>query len=244
MQASNSRTGGLPGAEDAGLQARTETPALLDRRAAVAELGAELRALLEAAARTEVSAEVLRDTAAALRELAEPLTERLRPRERPSSVDDLISGVRMFNPVIGEGNPIAPPLRIEVHDTQVEGRCTLGAAHEGPHMFSHGGMSALWLDQVLGHAAAAAGNIGVTTSLSVRYRRPVPLGEPLRVWGRAVELDGSRTVAKGAIATVAEPEVALVEAEARFLKLSLEQVQRMYPGMVGDDARNPDAAHD
>ncbi|MGH3951268.1 MAG: PaaI family thioesterase, partial [Pseudonocardiaceae bacterium] len=209
-----------------------------------AELGSELRSLMEAATRTEVPTEVVRRTAGRLRELTQPLTERLRAPERPSSVDDLVSGVRMFNPVIGEGNPIAPPVRFEIVGTQVEGRCTLGHAHEGPHMFSHGGMSALWLDQALGHAAAAVGNIGVTTNLAVRYRRPVPLGVPLRVWARTVEVDANRTVAEGAIATVAEPGVALVEAEGRFLKLSLDQVRRMYPGLVGEAAKNPEAAHD
>lgn len=240
----SSRSGGLPGARDAGMRPRVETDELRDRRAAVAELGSELRSLLEAVVRTEVPAEVLRRTAVELRVLTEPLAERMRALERPSSVDDLVGGVRMFNPVIGEGNPIAPPLRFEVDGLQVEGRCTLGSAHEGPHMFSHGGMSALWLDQALGHAAAAAGNIGVTTNLSVRYRRPVPLGVPLRLWARAVEVDGDRTAAKGAIATAAEPEIALVEADARFLKLGMDHLRRMYPGLIGEPAANPDAVHD
>lgn len=235
---------GMPGAEDAGLRPRKETEELIDRRAAVADLGAAMRELLEAAARTEMPTEAVRGAAEEIRKVAATLSERLRALSRPSPVDDLVSGVRMFNPVIGEGNPIAPPLRIEAHGTQVEGHCTLGAVHEGPHMFSHGGMSALWLDQVLGHAAAAVGNVGVTTSLSVRYRRPVPLGVPLRIWARAIEVDGNRTKAIAAIATEAEPDTALVEAEGRFLRLSLEQVQRMYPGMVDGVVKNPDAAHD
>lgn len=244
MPESSSMGRGVPGAEDVGMRPRVVTEGLLDRRAAVAELGAALRALTEAAVRTEVPAEVLRSAARDVEALTETLSDRLRDLSRPASVDDLMSGVRMYNPVIGDGNPIAPPMRFEVHGTQVEGRCTLGAAHEGPHMFSHGGMSALWLDQILGHAAAAVGNIGVTTNLSVRYRRPVPLGVPLRIWAKATEVNGNRTVAQAAIATEAEPEVALVEAEARFLKLSLEQVQRMYPGLVTPAAKNPDAAHD
>jgi acyl-coenzyme A thioesterase PaaI-like protein len=49
-------------------------------------------------------------------------------------------------------------------------------------MYGHGGVSAMLIDQLLGHAAAAAGHPGVTTDLSVRYRRPVPLDVPLRVW--------------------------------------------------------------
>lgn len=238
------RKGGLPGAEDVGMRPRAETDALLDRRAAVAELGDELRLLLEAVVRTEVPTEVLRQAAAQVRSLTEPLSARLRAPERPSSVDDMVTGVRMFNPVIGAGNPIAPPVRFQVDGEQVEGHYTLGAAHEGPHMFSHGGVSAMLLDQALGHAAAAAGNVGVTTSLSVRYRRPVPLGVPLRVWARVSELAGDRTLASGAIATVAEPDVALVTAEAGFLRLSMDRLRRMYPGLVGEAVHDPEEVHD
>lgn len=226
------------------MRPRAENEALLERRAAVAELGAELRLLLEAVVRTEVPTEVLRQAADEVRKLAEPLAERLRPPRRPSSVDDMVTGVRMFNPVIGAGNPIAPPVRFEADGERIEGRCTLGTAHEGPHMFSHGGMSAMLLDQALGHAAAAAGNVGVTTGLAVRYRRPVPLGVPLRIWARVDELDGDRTHASGAIATVADPDVALVTAEAGFLRLSMDRLRRMYPGLVGDAVRDPGEVHD
>lgn len=141
------------------------------------------------------------------------------------------AGLRMFNPVIGHGHPLAPPIHWEIDGERVEGRFTLGFAHEGPPTYSHGGLSALWLDQILGHAAAAAGNRGVTTELTVRYRKPVPLGVPLRVWAHATALDGHRTTTMGAITTLAQPDVALVEAEGRFLRLSTNHVKRMFPGM-------------
>lgn len=236
--------GGLPGAEDVGMRPREETAELRERRAAVAELGAELRLLLEAAVRTEVPAEVLQEAAAEVRRLTKPLTERMRAPDRPASVDDMVTGVRMFNPVIGEGNPIAPPVRFEIDGELVEGRFTLGTAHEGPHMFSHGGVSAMLLDQALGHAAAAAGNVGVTTNLSARYLRPVPLGVPLRVWARMREIADERTLTTGAITTVAEPEVALVTAEAGFLRLSMDRLRRMYPGLVGEAVHDPGEVHD
>jgi hypothetical protein len=46
----------VPGAGDVGLPAVEVTDELLDRRAAVAELGAELRALADLVTRTEVGA--------------------------------------------------------------------------------------------------------------------------------------------------------------------------------------------
>ena len=86
-----------------------------------------------------------------------------------------MGGVRMFNPVIGEGNPIAPPVEIKTGADGAEGWCTLGHAYEGPPVWGHGGVSAMLIDQLLGHAAAGPATSGVTTDLSVRYRRPVPL---------------------------------------------------------------------
>jgi uncharacterized protein (TIGR00369 family) len=187
---------------------------------------------------------VLRETARRLRELSPALRERTRSVTEPPSADNLRGGVRMFNPVIGAGNPLAPPLRIEAGEDGVEGRCTLGLAYEGPPMHGHGGVSAMLLDQVLGHASAATGSPGVTTDLSVRYLRPVPLDVPLRVWGRVVEAGGRRTSVVGAITTVDEPDVPLVEAEGRFLKLRPEQARRLFAGLASLDAAGPDVAHD
>ena len=193
---------------------------LLDRRAAVAELGAELRALADLVTRTEAGTDVLRDSARRLREVAPALRERIRGNAEPASVDDLMGGVRMFNPVIGTGNPIAPPMRIEIGADGAEGWCTLG------------------------HAAAASGHPGVTTDLSVRYRRPVPLDVPLRIWGRVTGIEGRRVSAVGGITTAAEPDIPLVEAEARFARLRLDQASRLFSRLASPDAANPDVAHD
>jgi Thioesterase superfamily len=221
-----------------------EAEELAERRAAVAELGAELRTLADLLTRTEVGADVLRASARQLRELAPALHERVRGIAQPSSVDDLMGGVRMFNPVIGAGNVIAPPLRIEIGPDGAEGWCTLGQIYEGPPMYGHGGVSAMLIDQLLGHAAAASGNPGVTTDLSVRYRRPVPLDVPLRVWGRVTKVEGRRVFAEGGITTAAEPDVPLVLAEARFARLRLDQAGRLFSRLASPDAANPDVAHD
>jgi hypothetical protein len=234
----------VPGAGSAGLPAVEVTDELLDRRAAVAELGAELRTLADLITRTEVGADVLRDTTRRLHEVAPSLRDRIRGIAEPASVDDLMGGVRMFNPVIGAGNPIAPPMRIEIGEDGAEGWCTLGHIYEGPPMYGHGGVSAMLIDQLLGHAAAASGHPGVTTDLSVRYRRPVPLDVPLRIWGRVTEAEGRRVSAVGGITTVAEPDVPLVQAEARFARLRPDQAGRLFGRLASPDAANPDVAHD
>ncbi len=234
----------VPGAGDVGLPAVEVTGELLERRAAVAELAAELRALADLVTRTEVGAGVLRDCARRLRDVAPALREHVRDLAEPASVDNLMGGVRMFNPVIGAGNPIAPPMRIEIGEDGAEGWCTLGHAYEGPPMYGHGGVSAMLIDQLLGHAAAATGHPGVTAELSVRYRRPVPLDVPLRVWGRVTADEGRRVSAVGGITTVAEPDVPLVEAEARFARLRIDQARLLFSHLASPDAANPDVAHD
>ena len=220
------------------------TEDLAGRRAAVAELAGELRTLADLLTRTEVGADVLRDSTRRLREIAPALRERLRTPAEPASVDNLMGGVRMFNPVIGAGNPIAPPMRVEMGADGAEGWCTLGQAYEGPPMYGHGGVSAMLIDQLLGHAAAASGHPGVTTDLSVRYRRPVPLDVPLRIWGRVTGTEGRRVSAAGGITTAAEPGFPLVEAEARFARLRPGQARRLFSRLASPDAANPDVAHD
>src|SRR3982075_631525 len=49
---------------------------------------------------------------------------------------------------------------------------------------AHGGIVALLLDEAVGWAAWHAGHPGVTGRLQVSYRRPLQLGEPIRVVGK------------------------------------------------------------
>ena len=89
------------------------------------------------------------------------------------------------------------------------------------------------LDQLLGHAAAVSGHPGVTTELSVRYRRPVPpVDVPLRIWGRVAGAEGRRVAVGGGITTAAEPGIPLVEAEGRFARLRPDQARRLF-GRLG-----------
>ena len=49
---------------------------------------------------------------------------------------------------------------------------------------AHGGVVALLLDEAVGWAAWHAGHPGVTGRLQVSFRRPLKLGEPVRIVGR------------------------------------------------------------
>jgi len=203
-------------------------PALRARREAIDRLGAAVRSLVEHGATTEVPTDRLLDAAERIEAVAEELGTALRRREQVPSADDLMAGIRMFNPVTGTGNGIAPPLRIDLVDGIVVGSCTLGLVYEGPPMYAHGGVTALLLDQMLGYATSAAGHPGLTVDLVTRYRRPVPLQTPLRLRAAVVGVEGRIVTAHGAIATEAEADETLVEATGTFKELRPDQAARLF----------------
>jgi acyl-coenzyme A thioesterase PaaI-like protein len=227
-----------------GSLAEKDDPALDDRRRAIAELGEAHRDLVQQAVASEVPADELRRVAALTRAATEPLAASTRLRAQMPRADDLIGGIRMYNPVTGAGSPLSPPLRIEIVDGVVVGTCELGLAFEGPPMFAHGGVSAMLLDQMLGYAASAAGSPGLTVELVTRYRKPVPLQTPLRLTAAATEFNERGVVAEGVIATADEPDKPLVEGRASFYSLRPEQAMRLFGAALHPDATDPSAAHD
>ncbi|MEU4691619.1 hotdog domain-containing protein [Actinoplanes sp. NPDC023714] len=205
---------------------------ILARRAAIADLGDALRELIEHATSTEASTEDLILAAGLIRQAAAPLGERTRGRSRLSTADDLRGGVRMYNPVIGRGSALAPPVEIESAGGVAVGTCTLGLAYEGPPMYAHGGVSAMLLDQMLGHAVTSSGNPGMTVRLDTSYAKPVPLKTALRLTARVSAVDGRRVTATGAIATAEHPDEALVTATGLFVALRAEQARELFGALL------------
>jgi acyl-coenzyme A thioesterase PaaI-like protein len=156
-----------------------------------------IRALNDASLRSTVPTEEIDG----IRAEVEQLTERLRREQIPGAfgVSFTPGGtVRGHgNAVVGLRNPIAVPL--EIHKDG-QGHATaefhLGALYEGPPGCVHGGVLALLLDQVLGETAADGGSPGMTGTLTLRYRRPTPLGDcSIEAWVDRVE--GVKTIVKG-----------------------------------------------
>lgn len=205
--------------------------ALHDRRTAIDELGAALRELVEQATVTEVDTGTIRRVAAEVRRVTTPLAERSRGRTQLPNADDLLGGIRMYNPVSGTGSAFAPPVRAEIVDGVVVGTCTLGLAYEGPPMYAHGGVSALLLDHMLGYATTASGHPGMTVALDTAYRAPVPLQTPLHLTGRVTDVNGRKVTAHGTIATAADPAAILVEATGTFVAVPPEKAKALFGTM-------------
>ncbi|MBG0821451.1 PaaI family thioesterase [Planomonospora sp. ID91781] len=186
------------------------------RLAALVELSRRARALADAVVLTDVPES---EVAAVAAELA-ALTERLGAlrRESPRSFELGPGGVprNVGNAVTGSANPHALPLVVRVTpERTVRAELSFRPVHAGPPASVHGGVSAMILDHLLGEAVAAAGFPGVTGTLTLRYRRPVPYGEPLVATAEYTGSEGRKTWAEGRIAL---PDgTALAEASGLFV---------------------------
>src|SRR5579864_7744341 len=77
-------------------------------------------------------------------------------------------------------------LHFEADGEGVLCRATLDAKYQGWRGVVHGGIAMALIDEAMAHAAGFAGHRGVTASVNVRFRQPVPLAVPLEVRGRVI----------------------------------------------------------
>lgn len=85
----------------------------------------------------------------------------------------------------------------------------------------HGGMVALMLDEAVGWAGWHAGHPGLTGRLEVRYRRPLEIGERVRVVGRVDRIRRTLVYATGTIDRVSDGE-RIAEATATLMAMPTE----------------------
>jgi len=193
-------------------------------------LAAAVRRLLHATVVTATDDATQREVAAQAAALADRLERDEREVLPGLDPEAMSKGHRPYRPVIGAANPIAPPMQVAVvGHGEVEAHVTLGPLHEGPPNTVHGGWVATLLDQLLGHAIAAAGVVGFTAELTVRYRRPTPHSVPLTLYGHFVGVDGRRIDARGEI--VVDGEVT-AEATAVFISPSDERRQEFLAALA------------
>ena len=79
---------------------------------------------------------------------------------------------------------------------------TIDPRFQGWEGIAHGGILATLLDEVMAWATASREAFGFTARLSIEYRRPVPVGVPIRAEGRIV--DARRRVLRAA-ASIVDP---------------------------------------
>jgi acyl-coenzyme A thioesterase PaaI-like protein len=179
------------------------------------QLAQSVRRLIDATIRTEVDVATLTAVQSKIDWATEQLGAALMPgsfgEKQTSGGQSTASG----NVVIGVRNPVAPPLVLHHEsDGLVWADFVLGAAYEGPAGHVHGGVCAMILDHVLGATAHKPNKPAYTGTLTLRYLRGTPLGQPLRAQAHIDRIDGVKTFAVGHIA---DAEGITVQAEGVFI---------------------------
>jgi uncharacterized protein (TIGR00369 family) len=84
----------------------------------------------------------------------------------------------------GPDNPIGLRLLFEPKGEGVYATITLAPEFQGWQDIAHGGIAMALLDEAMAHAAGHAGHRGMTASVNVRFRKPVPIGQKLELFGK------------------------------------------------------------
>ncbi len=145
------------------------------------------------------------------------------------------------SPFTGPASPLSPPIRLSVGDdgtsnATVYGDVTFGAAYEGPPGCVHGGFIAAGFDEVLGYVVSRTQHPGMTAKLSVTYRSPSPLGQPLRFSARIDHVDGRKTTVAGELRTVADGRLC-AQGTALFIGVRPEHFAVVAPDVVSEMRR-------
>ena len=101
-------------------------------------------------------------------------------------------------------------------------RFRLGNRYTGPPGHCHGGIIATILDEAMGKVNKLREVVALTSEMNVKYLRPVPLNQPLRVESREVEVKGRRHVNMAEILN-AKGEV-LARSQAMFIAIDPERM--------------------
>ncbi|MGH2631997.1 MAG: PaaI family thioesterase [Tepidiformaceae bacterium] len=198
------------------------------QRAALHRLAAALREATELLLVTEAPEDELLAAAGRAEQFAQRLA--LAPRKRPlwgfAESSNAGNHRAMFDssPLIGMGNPIAPPLHLSIVDDHVEGTATFGTQYEGPPGHVHGGIIAAAFDEVLGMTQSLSGIGGMTGTLTVRYRKPTPLHREVLFTGRPVRVERKKIFVAG---TLHLGDVLCAEAEGIFISVDFERMRQL-----------------
>ena len=181
----------------------------LDDRRALAD---RVRSVVDATVLTEADGATVAEVTELLDRAAVLLATAQRQGEFTPDVVDVHRPHHFspWSPVIGYGNPVAPPVEMTVGEGTATGRATFGWTYQGPPGLVHGAVIAGVYDDVLGLANLGAGVPAMTGTLTIKFRKPTPLHREIvfeanvqRVEGRKVFTTGQSTV-DGEVTTEAD----------------------------------------
>jgi acyl-coenzyme A thioesterase PaaI-like protein len=85
----------------------------------------------------------------------------------------------------GAANPVGMklPFELDFDARRTRGSFTLGPNYAGGGGFAHGGIIAVVLDEAMGKLSKLSDEKAVTAEMSIDYRKPVPVNQPIVVEG-------------------------------------------------------------
>ncbi len=197
------------------------------QRLAWHRLSAAMRKINEALMDMDAAEADLLAAADATEELARKLEEKRAGHQHWGYAESSTAGSPRAmldrSPLIGLGNPVAPPLSFSVEGDRVVGHGSFGLQYEGPPGHVHGGFVAAALDELLGMAQSLTGRPGMTGTLTIRYRRPTPLHRDLSLVAWVERVEGRKIFAAG---TLSAGETLCAEAEGVFISVDFEAMRR------------------
>lgn len=104
----------------------------------------------------------------------------------------------------GVDNPKGLKLVFENRGGEARAEWTPGPEHVGWSGVIHGGLISTLLDEAMAYALIYSGVFGVTGQLSVRFRKPLHVGEKVAVTARVVEAKGRLIRAAGEVRRLSE----------------------------------------
>jgi acyl-coenzyme A thioesterase PaaI-like protein len=120
----------------------------------------------------------------------------------------------------GTENPIGLNLNFYRSGDYVCSDITLGKNHEGWENMAHGGITSTLLDEIMSWTVLYFKKAFIVTrSMTIKYRRPVPLYMPLTVKGKIIEEGNNRLCKAKGVIQENEKNI-LASAEAKFAILS------------------------
>lgn len=117
-------------------------------------------------------------------------------------------------------NPIGLKLKFEQDGDVCRAQFTAGPEHQGWNGVIHGGLVATMLDEAMAQWLWQRGIATMTAEMTVRYSRPVPVGERLTIEGKLVSQKGRLLQMAGEV--ILPGGTVAARAKAKFLILKPE----------------------
>ena len=116
--------------------------------------------------------------------------------------------------ISGRANPIGINAVMSIEGDESVARVVLGDAFEGAPGRCHGGVVAAIIDETMGGALGIIKKLAFTGRLTVTYRGPVPLGQPIECRAKIVSEEGRKLIIH---ADLRHEDTVLIQSEALFI---------------------------